>query len=47
MRESALAVEPVDVVRFQGSVGRKIKTVFRGDKRDRPSLLVALQHGVN
>jgi len=47
LQQRFLAVEAVDVIRFEGSVGRKVETVFGRNGRDRAGLLPALQHGLD
>src|SRR5208283_1314546 len=47
LRQGAQAVEPVDVVRFERRVGRKIEPVFHRNERDGTRLLVALKYGLD
>lgn len=42
-----MAVEAIDIVRFERSVGREIEPVRQGYKCDRARLLIALQYGLD
>src|SRR5271157_375596 len=46
-RQLSLTVEPVDVIRFEWRIGGKVEAILHRDERDRPRLLVALEHGLD
>ena len=47
LQQRLLPIEPVNVVAFEGRVGRKVEAILGGNGGDGASLLLALQHGLD